>query len=102
MFRRLKNLLAADRRPAPSARLGLEVLEDRRVLTPFIDAGGNLRIDGTPGNDVCSVSYAPGSQVLIVVDLNGARIEFVQTPQRVLFFGGAGDDQFDCDIARGV
>src|SRR5262245_23845654 len=98
MFRRLKNLLATNHRPTPSARLGLEILEDRRVLTPFIDAGGNLRIDGTPGDDVCAVSYSPYPNPVTVVEMNGARTEFLRViPSRVLFFGGEGSDQFDCD-----
>ena len=82
MFRLLKNLLAADRRPVhpprPAARLGLEVLEDRRVLAPVIDPYGNLRIDGTPGDDVCEVYQPVGGPFLTVVRLNGVATNFLR------------------------
>src|SRR5262245_8045524 len=99
MFRPLKNLFAADRNlvhpSRPAARLGLEALEDRRVPAAVIDPYGNLRIDGTPGGDVCEVYQPLEVPGQTVVRLNGVVKSFFPPYNRILFFGGEGSDVLD-------
>jgi len=80
----------------------MESLEERRVLDAVPDAYGNLRIDGTAGDDVCFVGAVIDHGWSVI--LNGQIIK-IQNPgsvSRVTFYGYDGNDQFDCDLGVDV
>jgi hypothetical protein len=97
LFRNIaKNLTAKKttaRRPART-RLGIESLEDRRVMSAAISSAGNLIIDGTAGNDMVMVT-APTASTIRVLD-NGVTRDFSRAAVtgQIKFRGFGGDDFF--------
>jgi hypothetical protein len=84
------------RRPSHVA-LRVDPLEDRRMLDATMDPYGNLRIDGTPYNDVVQVTSP--NPYRIDVSFNGTVRYFgAPIPGRILFLGGEGYDAFDSDV----
>ncbi len=101
MFRSFKKWLSRptprSTRPAFRARIGLESLEDRRLLSGTRLDGGLLRIEGTAGNDTVRVSVVKDK---IHVEMNGKAADFAQNKVKGIdFSGGAGNDTFQDDTA---
>lgn len=85
-------------------RLGMESLEDRRLLAGSIDLdGGVLRIDGTSADDTAYVKTLSSGIIKVTLSHNGqthARYFHPSTINSIRFIGGDGNDYFrnDTDI----
>jgi hypothetical protein len=76
--------------------LGLEALEDRLALSPFMVKDNILVVTGTPGNDYFTYSYNP-STYTAVLTLNGA--SYTVNEDQVFLHGISFDGQGGNDTA---
>jgi hypothetical protein len=95
----MKRFKKRNQRRDSSRNLTIESLENRELMSVDL-VGTQLQIEGTPGDDVCTVStmrFAPGAGFadIISVNLNGDRHSFADSAVRsIKFEGHDGNDQF--------